>query len=97
MAAVTATLSTNMAAVGGDFSLEGIRKLGNPVPMLVDNYWLRPGEAFVVTSYGTWGDRPFEVAHEPGRIEVWAASCFATVTFPDGTEVPGAHQRPPGI
>lgn len=112
-AAVTAAMSTNMAALDGDFSMESIQKLGNPVPMLVDNsgtellelwlepfgqdYWMRPGESFIVTSYGSWSDRPFEIAHEPGRIQIWAATCFATVTFPDGTEVPGGHQRPSGM
>ncbi|CAM5356901.1 hypothetical protein GCM10010343_75990 [Streptomyces avidinii] len=110
MAQITEPLSRNMAAIDGDFSMEGIQKLGNPVPMLVENagkgllelwlepfgqdYWLQPGESFIVTSYGHWSDRPFETAHEPERIQVWAASCFATVTFPDGTEVPGGHQRP---
>ncbi|MFE1415389.1 hypothetical protein ACFW6F_32030 [Streptomyces sp. NPDC058746] len=112
VAEITGTLSRNMEAVEGDFSMEGIQKLENPVPMPVLNsgtellelwlepfgqdYWLQPGESFVVTSYGSWSGHPFEVAHEPGRIEIWATSWFATVTFPDGTEVPGGHQRPDG-
>ncbi|MET9606315.1 hypothetical protein ABZZ17_14755 [Streptomyces sp. NPDC006512] len=107
---ITATLGRNMDRLDGDFGAEAIRTLGNPVPMLVENsgtellelwlepfgqdYWLRPGEAFLVTSYGSWDDRPFEIAHEPDRIQIWASSCFATVTFRDGTEVPGGHQRP---
>ncbi|MFE3559698.1 hypothetical protein ACFXKW_33300 [Streptomyces sp. NPDC059193] len=112
LARVTEPLAENMSAIDGDFSMEGIQRLGNPVPMLVENsgdellelwlepfgqdYWLRPGEQFTVTSYGTWHDRPFELAHDPGQIRIWACSCFATVTFPDGTEVPGGHQRPAG-
>ncbi|QFG26408.1 hypothetical protein [Actinomadura sp. WMMB 499] len=96
----------------GDFSFEAIQELGNPVPMLVRNdgdellelwlepfgqdYWLRPGEAVVVTSYGRWSDQPFQVTHEPRRIEVWATSWFATVSDGDGNEVPGGHQRPEG-
>ncbi|MFJ9342792.1 hypothetical protein ACIRP0_26370 [Streptomyces sp. NPDC101733] len=111
LAEATATLGTNMEAIAGDFSLEGIRSLGSPVATHVSNgggsllelwlepfgqdYWLRPGETFVVTSYGKTGDGAvFEVVHEPERIQVWATSFFATVTFPDGTEVPGGHQRP---
>ncbi|UQX02345.1 hypothetical protein [Streptomyces sp. RerS4] len=94
-----------------DFSHEGIQALGDPVPIHVGNsgdtllelwlepfgqdYWLRPGETFTVTSYGERDPAAaFEVHHEPERIQVWATSWFATVTFPDGTEVPGGHQRP---
>lgn len=110
VAEITGDLRQNMEATGGDFSLEGMSKLGNPVPMLVQNsgpellelwlepigqdYWLRPGESVTVTSYGSWTGHPFETVHEPGRLEVWVSSWFAAVTFPDGTEVPGAHQRP---
>jgi hypothetical protein len=97
-------------ARAGDFSYEAIQQLGNPVPMLVHNggdellelwlepfgqdYWLRPGEVVTVTSYGEWDGHPFETVHEPGRIEVWASSWFATVSDSDGNEIPAAHQRP---
>lgn len=107
---IVAPLRTNMAKVAGDFSHEGIQQLGNPVPLLVINqgdellelvlepfgqdYWLMPKESFTVTSYGEWPDHPFEVTHEPGRIVVWVASWFGTVTFHNGAEVPGGHQRP---
>ncbi|MER5486864.1 hypothetical protein ABT024_27165 [Streptomyces sp. NPDC002812] len=107
----TAPLVTNMP-MAGDFSHEAIQRLGNPVPMLVINdgtellelmlepfgqdYWLRPGEAFVVTSYGEWSDHPFETIHEPDLITVWATSWFATVSFRNGDEVPGGYQRPEG-
>ncbi|MCX5198618.1 hypothetical protein OOK31_32830 [Streptomyces sp. NBC_00249] len=106
---VVDALQRNMPGAG-DFSFEGIQQLGNPVPMPVSNggtellelwlepfgqdYWLQPGERFTVTSYGEWTGSPFETVHEPGRIQVWAASFFATVSFDDGTEVPGGHQRP---
>ncbi|RKS79504.1 hypothetical protein BZB76_0974 [Actinomadura pelletieri DSM 43383] len=105
----TAHLKRNMPEAG-DFSHEAIQELGNPVPMLVQNggdqllklwlepfgqdYWLRPGEAVVVTSYGHWDDRPFEMLHEPDCIQVWACSWFATVSDLLGNEVPGGHQRP---
>lgn len=101
------------AAKAGDHSFESVRKLGNAVPLLVENsgdqlmelwleptgqdYWLRPGEVVVVTSYGEWVDHPFEVAHEPDRVTVWCTSWFATVTDRQDQEVPGAHQRPAGL
>ncbi|MFG2880552.1 hypothetical protein ACGFYU_36985 [Streptomyces sp. NPDC048337] len=71
MARITEPLTRNMAELEGDFSADGIRKLGHPVPMLVGNngsellelflepvgqdYWLLPGEDVVVTSYGSPG------------------------------------------
>ncbi|MEV5340687.1 hypothetical protein AB0K93_19770 [Streptomyces sp. NPDC052676] len=98
-----APLTANMPRAG-DLGFEAIRRLGNPVPMLVKNsgdaplelwlepfgqdYWLKPGETVYVTSYGRWQDHPFETLHEPGRITVWATSFFATVTGPDGGEFP---------
>ncbi|GAA1401425.1 hypothetical protein ACFQZ4_51900 [Catellatospora coxensis] len=104
-------LLTNMPKVT-DYSPEGITALGNPISMLVHNtgktllelflepsgqdYWMQPGETFTVTSYGHWNDHPFEVAHEPGCVTVWATSWYATVSFRDGSEVPGGHQRPAG-
>ncbi|MDF6042178.1 hypothetical protein LRD69_08370 [Streptomyces sp. JH14] len=104
-------LTKNMPKAG-DFSHEAVRRLGSPMPMLVQNngdtllelwlepfgqdYWLRPGEAVMVTSYGHWDSYPFETIHEPDRITVWATSFFATVTDTSGNEVPGAHQRPKG-
>ncbi|MDA5286573.1 hypothetical protein [Streptomyces sp. Isolate_45] len=112
MATITAPLRANMDRLGGDFSDENIRTLGNHVPMLLQNggtellelwlepvgqdYWLSPGETVIVTSYGSWSDHPFETYHEPECVQVWVSSCFATVTFPDGTEVPPAHRRPAG-
>ncbi|MEU0399435.1 hypothetical protein ABZ318_04155 [Streptomyces sp. NPDC006197] len=108
---ITAPLLANMPHAG-DFGHEAIQRLGNPVPLPIRNdggellelwlepfgqdYWLRPGERVTVTSYGRWDDHPFETAHEPGRITVWATSFFATVTDAEGNEVPGAHQRPEG-
>lgn len=105
-------LKRNMSRAG-DFSFDSIRKLGNAVPLPVANngdrllelwlepvgqdYWLRPGESVVVTSYGHWDGHPFETAHEPDRITVWCTSWFATVTGHDGQEVPGGHQRPDGV
>ncbi|MFD8147082.1 hypothetical protein [Streptomyces sp. NPDC059708] len=112
MADITTPLTRNMEALEGDFSDEGIRSLGNPVPILVGNdreellelflepvgqdYWLLPGENVIVTSYGTWSGRPFEVSYQQDCVQVWVSSCFATVTYPDGTEVPAAVNRPPG-
>lgn len=94
----------------GDFSFEAIRQLGNPVPLLVQNdgkeplelwlepfgqdYWLEPGEAVYVTSYGTWNDRPFETVHEPGPLTVCATSWFATVSDRDGNEFPPGSREP---
>ncbi|WP_217240908.1 hypothetical protein [Streptomyces sp. AC555_RSS877] len=46
------------------------------------DYWLLPGEAVMVTSYGHWDDHPFETIHESDRITVWATSWFATVSDP---------------
>ncbi len=96
----------------GDFGHEAIQKLGNPVPMLVQNdgdkllelwlepfgqdYWLLPDEAVMVTSYGHWDGHPFETVHEPDRITIWATSFFATVSDSNGDEIPGGHQRPEG-
>ncbi|MCF1597373.1 hypothetical protein [Streptomyces muensis] len=96
-------LKANMPEAG-DFGFEAIRRLGNPVPMLVQNsggellqlwlepfgqdYWLEPGEAVYVTSHGTWNDHPFETVHEPGCLTVWATSFFATVTDREGNEFP---------
>jgi hypothetical protein len=111
IAKITSTLRQNMSQAG-DFSFEAIQSLGNPIPMLVVNsgsellelwlepfgqdYWLRPGESVIVTSYGQWDDHPFETAHEPNLITVWATSFFATVSDRNGREVPGAWQRPKG-
>ncbi|MFD3440728.1 hypothetical protein ACFWU3_24835 [Streptomyces sp. NPDC058685] len=96
-------LKTNMAEAG-DHSFEAIRQLGNPVPLLVQNdgkeqlqlwlepcgqdYWLKPGEAVYVTSYGAWNDHPFETIHETDCLTVWATSWFATVSDRDGKEFP---------
>ncbi|MBT2477759.1 hypothetical protein, partial [Streptomyces sp. ISL-94] len=49
-----------------------------------------------MTSYESWSGRPFETSHQPDRIQIGVSSCFATVTCLDGTEVPGAANRPPG-
>ncbi|MFD8044687.1 hypothetical protein ACFV5E_14745 [Streptomyces chartreusis] len=100
---IIAPLTENMPKAG-DFGFDAIRRLGNPMPMLVHNegqerlglwlepfgqdYWLEPGEAVHVTSYGTWSDHPFETVHEPGRLTVWATSWFATVTDREGDEFP---------
>jgi hypothetical protein len=108
---IMAPLKENMPKAG-DFSFEGIKGLGHPVPMHVQNdgdallelwlepfgqdYWLLPGEAVTVTSYGHSADRVFETIHEPNRITVWATSWFATVSDDSGNEIPGAHRRPPG-
>jgi hypothetical protein len=108
---ILAPLKRNMPAAG-DYGFDSIRRLGNAIPMRVQNdgdrllelfleptgqdYWLQPGESVVVTSYGHWDSHPFETIHEPDRITVWCTSWFATVTHPNGQEVPGAHQRPEG-
>ncbi|MFI6898186.1 hypothetical protein ACIBM4_29135 [Streptomyces sp. NPDC050256] len=94
----------------GDFGFEAIQQLGNPVPLLVQNdgkellqlwlepfgqdYWLKPGEAAYVTSYGTWNDHPFETIHEPDCLTVWATSWFATVSGLDGNEFPPGRREP---
>lgn len=109
---IVGPLKRNMSRAG-DYSFDSIRGLGNAVPLWVENngdrllelflepvgqdYWLKPGESVVVTSYGHWDDHPFETAHEPDRITVWCTSWFATVTDRAGQEVPGAHQRPDGV
>ena len=100
-------LKTNMPRAG-DFGFEAIRRLGNPVPLLVQNdgerplelwlepfgqdYWLEPGEAVYVTSYGTWSGHPFETNHEPDRLTLWATSWFATVSDGDGNEFPAGRR-----
>ncbi|MDT7839492.1 hypothetical protein [Streptomyces justiciae] len=100
---IMAPLVANMPKAG-DFGFESVRRLGNPVPMLVQNdgdaplrlwlepfgqdYWLNPGESVHVTSYGEWTDHPFETVHEPDCLTVWATSFFATVSDPDGNEFP---------
>ncbi|MFD3586464.1 hypothetical protein [Streptomyces sp. NPDC058683] len=102
-------LKTNMPKAG-DLGFEAIQQLGNPVPLLVQNdgkehlqlwlepfgqdYWLKPGEAVYITSYGTWNDHPFETIHETGCLTVWATSWFATVSDCDGNEFPpGRRER----
>ncbi|MEO6087443.1 MAG: hypothetical protein ABIQ18_30460 [Umezawaea sp.] len=108
---MVASLQRNAAEVA-DYSFEGIRGLGNAVPMLVQNdgerllelfvepvgvdYWLRPGEAVFVTSYGHWDHYPFETIHESDHITVWCTSWFATVTDRHGEELPIGYQRPEG-
>ncbi|CCK29558.1 hypothetical protein BN159_5179 [Streptomyces davaonensis JCM 4913] len=109
---ITAPLDANMPDAG-DFGFEAIQRLGNPVPMLVQNdgeerlelwlepfgqdYWLEPGEAVYVTSYGVWNDHPFETVHEPGRLTVWATSWFATVSDREGKEfLPGRRDAAHG-
>ncbi|MER7175505.1 hypothetical protein [Streptomyces mesophilus] len=100
---IIAPLETNMPEAG-DLGFEAIRRLGNPAPMLVQNggkeqlqlwlepcgqdYWLEPGEAVYVTSYGVWSDHPFETIHEPDCLTVWATSWFATVSDLEGNEFP---------
>ncbi|MFC5004878.1 hypothetical protein ACFPIJ_44510 [Dactylosporangium cerinum] len=87
----------------GNFSFAALQAMGNPMPLLVQNdsdallqlflepfgqgYWLGPGEAVTVTSYGPWEDHPFETVHEPNRITVWATSCFAAVSDTAGNEI----------
>lgn len=77
--------------------------LGHPVNMQVVNggeaplqlwlepmgadYWLDPGENVLVFSYGSWEGQPFEVVHEPGRIEVWCRSWFGDVRDHEGNEL----------
>ena len=96
----------------GDVSDDAIGKLGNPAPIRVRNngrtllelwlepygqdYWLQPGEAVIVISYGQSHEYPFHVEHEPDRITIWATTFHAKVTDSAGNEVPGAHQRPKG-
>ncbi|MFF6980538.1 hypothetical protein ACFZAV_23165 [Streptomyces sp. NPDC008343] len=106
IARIVEPLNANMPKAA-DFGFEAIRRLGNPVPLLVQNddeqlqlwlepfgqdYWLEPGEAVYVTSYGTWNDHPFETIHKPGHkpgcLSVWATSWFATVSDHDGNEFP---------
>ncbi|WP_159011900.1 hypothetical protein [Streptomyces sp. NRRL F-5123] len=100
-------LRANMPA-DKDISFEGIRSMGNPVPLLVQNdgtgvlqlwlepfgqdYWLNPGESVYVTSYGMWNDHPFEVVHEQDCITVWATSWFATVSDLSGAEFPAGSR-----
>ncbi|MGI5407145.1 hypothetical protein ACQEV9_10185 [Streptomyces chartreusis] len=98
---IIAPLTENMPKAG-DFGFDAIRRLGNPMPMLVQNQgrerlelWLEPGEAVHVTSYGTWSDHPFETIHEPGRLTVWATSWFATVTDREGNEFPPGRRDTP--
>ncbi|MEU0371871.1 hypothetical protein ABZ070_16720 [Streptomyces sp. NPDC006283] len=101
-------LKTNMPKAG-DLSFAAIQQLGNPVPLLVQNdgkellqlwlepfgqdYWLKPGEAVHVTSYGTWNDHPFETIHESDCLTVWVTSWFATVSDCDGNEFPPGRSR----
>ncbi|WP_127500872.1 hypothetical protein [Actinoplanes solisilvae] len=77
-------------------TFEGIKALGNPMPMRVANngetllelvlepsgadYWLLPDETVTITSYGTWDDHPFETYYEADRLTVWATPPSRTVT-----------------
>lgn len=101
-------LKTNMPEAG-DLGFEAIQQLGNPVPLLVQNdgkeclqlwlepfgqdYWLKPGEAVYVASYGTWDGHPFETMHETDCLTVWAMSWFATVSDRDGNEFPPGRRE----
>ena len=64
-----------------------------PTAGYAEDYWLLPGEAVTVTSYGVWNDHPFETVHEPNQLAVWVTSWFAAVT--DGAQVPFTYNRPP--
>jgi hypothetical protein len=64
---------------------------------LGEDYWLKPGETFIVTSYGDHGlGHPFEVQYWPDSISVWCTSWFGTVSDDDGNQLSAGHQRPDG-
>ncbi|MCI3269756.1 hypothetical protein [Streptomyces cylindrosporus] len=58
------------------------------------DHWLRPGETFVVVTYGFGeDDEPFEVEHEPAVVTVHVGG-HGYVTDLLGDEVDCAHGRP---
>lgn len=64
---------------------------------LGEDYWLKPGETFIVTSYGDHGlGHPFEVQYWPDSVSVWCTSWFGTVSDDDGNQLSAGHQRPDG-
>ncbi|CAN3982810.1 hypothetical protein [Kitasatospora purpeofusca] len=64
---------------------------------LGEDYWMRPGETFIVTSYGDYGPgHPFEVQYWPDSVSVWCTSWFGTVSDDEGNQLSHGHQRPDG-
>ncbi|MFI2610597.1 hypothetical protein [Kitasatospora sp. NPDC018619] len=64
---------------------------------LGEDYWMRPGETFIVTSYGDYGSgHPFEVQYWPDSVSVWCTSWFGTVSDDEGNQLSSGHQRPDG-
>jgi hypothetical protein len=57
------------------------------------DHWLRPGETFVVVTYGFGDGNPFEVEHEPAVVTV-QLNGHGYVTDLLGDEIDCAHGRP---
>lgn len=60
------------------------------------DHWLRPGETFVVVTYGFEDSEPFEVEHEPATVTVNVGG-HGHVTDVHGIEIDCAHGRPETI
>ncbi|XUL88042.1 hypothetical protein ACQ86D_16315 [Streptomyces galilaeus] len=57
------------------------------------DHWLRPGETFVVVTYGFGDSEPFEVEHAPATVTVNLGG-HGHVTDLHGDEIDCAHGRP---
>ena len=68
-----------------------------PLELILEPYgsdhWLRPGETFVVVTYGFGDGDPFEVEHEPATVTVQLDG-HGYVTDLNGNEIECAHGRP---
>lgn len=57
------------------------------------DHWLRPGETFVVVTYGFGDCEPFEVEHKPATVTVNLGG-HGYVTDIHGVDLVCAHGRP---
>ncbi|MDH6215605.1 hypothetical protein [Streptomyces pseudovenezuelae] len=57
------------------------------------DHWLRPGETFVVETYGFGDGDPFEVEHEPARVTVHLDG-HGDVVDVHGVVIECGHGRP---
>ncbi|MGY6018432.1 hypothetical protein [Streptomyces spinosirectus] len=57
------------------------------------DHWLRPGETFVVLTYGFGEGDPFEVEHEPATVTVQLDG-HGYVSDLHGNEIECGHGRP---
>lgn len=68
------------------------------------DYWMRPGEVFIITTVGSdqghpfpgtfHTDEPFEMDYRSGSVTVHFNGVYAQVTDTHGNELECGHQRP---